>query len=200
MGVSENAKRPGYQPKLGYFGKTYPLLAKRMSEYGFDEPSGAPLGDRITVWRLPPITMSPSGTLFLPDNRDEPNVIGVLVACGMKALDELESNGVHPGHYVVWERFTGWEADDPTPELKRCSRFLQLNARNILNSLDLMTDLESGQVRYLRGADGRSQLDVRPALPAKAERQRGKLLAMANDPATTPSEKRTARRLATRKT
>lgn len=190
MGVSENVRRPNHKPELGVFSKKYPLLVERAKEYGFDIPTDAPWGDRIIVWRLPAIDKTESG-LYLPENRNEPHVLGVLVAAGMKALDELESNGITIGHMVKWERFAGWEHDDATPEHKRGGRFLHLNARNILTSVDLKKGLETGKVNYQRGVDGRSQLQTR-LLSAKKE----KVLALANDPAATKAERATAKRLA----
>ncbi len=192
MGVSENVKGRSPNPSLGRHSKRYPLLVARAKEYGFDLPSDAPWGDRVIVWRLPAIEKTDSG-LYMPENRDEPHVLGVLVAAGMRALDELETNGITLGHMVKWERFAGWEHDDQTPEHKRGARFLHLNSRNILTSLDLKEGLERGTVNYLRGDDGRSRLETRLLSDKKA-----KVLQLAADPAATPAERRTAKRIAAR--
>lgn len=189
MPVSENRKRPGHQPAIGKFTSKYPLLVERAKFYGFDIPTGAPMGARVTVWRLPPITFD--GGLWVPENTASPNVIGVLVAAGMSALDYLESNGCTLGHHVKFERFAGWEHDDQTPEHKRGSRFLHINDRQILESLDLMNDLEAGRVKYLRGEDGRNRLEIRLLSEKKA-----KVLRLASDPTATPAERKTAARIA----
>lgn len=189
MAVSENKKRPGRTPTVGKFTSRYPLLVERAKEWGFDIPVGAPFGPRVTVWRLPPIQKS--GGLWMPEDAQSPHVLGILVSAGMSALDVLESNGVTLGHYVKFERFAGWEHDDQTPEHKRGSRFLHLNDRNILESLDLMSDLEAGRVSYLRGEDGRTRLEVKLLSDKKA-----KVLRLAADPSATKAERRTAARIA----
>jgi hypothetical protein len=191
MGVSENVKRPGRNPTVGKFTSRYPLLIERAKLYGFDIPTGAPMGARVTVWRLPPIDYDPTSKLWVPLNAQSPNVIGVLVAAGMSALDYLESNGCTLGHHVKFERFAGWEHDDQTPEHKRGSRFLHINDRQILESLDLMNDLEAGRVNYLRGDDGRNRLEVKLLSGKKA-----KVLRLAADPSATPAERKTAARIA----
>lgn len=191
MGVSENAKREGHEPEIGAFTKKYPLLVARAKEWGFDIPSDAPWGDRIVVWRLPPLRPTETG-LWLPENFSEPHVLGVLVAAGMRALDEIESNGITLGHYVKFERFAGWEHNDTTPEHKRGSRFLYLNARNILSSIDLKDQLESGSVKYLRGEDGKTRLQPL----ALEDSKKAKVLAIANDKSATPEERKTAKRIA----
>lgn len=190
MPVSDNVKGRSPNPRMGEFSKKYPRLVARAKEYGFDLPSDAPFGDRVIVWRLPTIDKTEGG-LFMPENRDDPHVLGVLVAAGMRALDELESNGITLGHMVKWERFAGWEHDDATPEHKRGARFLHLNSRNILTSVDLKDDLETGRVNYLRGEDGRSRLETKLLSGKKA-----KVLRLAADPGATPAERRTAARIA----
>lgn len=198
MSVSENVKGRVKNPKLGKFSSKYPLLVERAREWGFDIPSDAPFADRIIVWRLPPFEKTEGG-IFMPDSFQDTNVFGVLVAAGMQALDTLESNGVTLGHIVKFERFAGWEHEDNlpvdrrTPEKLRGARFLHLNSRNILTSVDLKNDLEAGRVNYLRGVDGKSRLE-RKALPASDKR--AKVLKLAADPAATPAERKTARRIA----
>jgi len=191
MPVSENVKGRVKNPKLGKWTARFPLLVERAKEWGFEIPSDAPFADRIIVWRLPPLTRK--GSLWVPENVDDPNVIGVLVAAGMQALDTLISNGVTLGHYVKFERFAGWEHEDQTPEHKRGSRFLHLNSRNILTSLDLKDDLESGRVNYLRGDDGRHRLETKLLSDKKA-----KVLRLAADPSAAPAERETAKKLAAR--
>ena len=192
MPVSENVRTIGADPKLGKFARKYPLLVERAKYWGFELPSDATWADRVIVWRLPPIERSDGG-IYMPGNLDSPHVLGVLVGAGMRALQELESNGITLGHYVKFERFAGWEHNDTTPEKLRGARFLYLNSRQILSSTDLKDALEDGRINYLTGEDGIVRLE-RKLLSAK----KAKVLKLANDPGATPAERKTARRIASR--
>lgn len=192
MSVSENVRTVGIEPKLGKFARKYPLLVERAKHWGFELPSDATWADRVIVWRLPPIERS-GGGIYIPGNLDSPHVLGVLVGAGMKALEELESNGITLGHYVKFERFAGWEHNDQTPEKLRGARFLYLNSRQILSSTDLKDALEEGRVNYLTGEDGRVRLE-RKLISSKKER----VLKLARDPGATPAERKTARAIAAR--
>lgn len=200
MGVTENVKRSGLKHDWGAIGRQYPLLVERDLEYGFGPPEGAPWDDGVTVWRLPPINNVGGGLLYLPENRDEPNVVGVLVAWGMKAMEQLQSQGITLGHYVVWERFAGWEADDTTPEIKRCSRFLKLRARQILESQDVQKQLISGELSYVTDeTTGRVRMQQNLLPEVKKAGRRAKLAAVANSDSAAPQERETAKRILNRK-
>lgn len=192
MPVSENVRTEGADPKLGKFAKKYPLLVAAARYWGFELPSDATWADRVQVWRLPPIKRE--GLVWVPDNdAPSPHVLGVLVGAGMKALEELESNGITLGHMVKFERFAGWEHNDTTPEKERGARFLYINSRQILSSIDLRLALEDGRVNYLKGEDGRYRLETRLLSEKKA-----KVLKLANDPGATAAERKTAKRIADR--
>ncbi len=204
MPVTENVKRTipksdeGLVRKAwGAIGDQNPLLIERAMEYGFDPPEGAPSDDGVTVWRLPPIQKF--GAIYAPENMDSPNVVGVLVAWGMRAMESMQTHGYQLGQHVVWERFAGWEADDATPEVKRCSRFLKLRARQILESQDVQKKLISGELQYITGDDGRVRLQVNALPEMKKEKRRAKLKAVANDPGASPQERETASKILNRK-
>lgn len=199
MPVTENVKRSGLKHDWGAIGEQYPLLVERDREYGFGPPSGAPWDDNVTVWRLPPINNVGGGLLYLPENLDSPNVVGVLVAWGMKAQEQLQSQGISLGHYVVWERFAGWEADDATPEIKRCSRFLKLRARQILESQDVQAKLLTGEISYVTGDDGRVRMQQNLLPEVKSKKRAAKLKAVANDPSASAQERETANKILNRK-
>lgn len=199
MPVTENVKRAGTKHDWGAIGDQFPLLVERSREYGFEPPSGAPWDDKVIVWRLPPINNVGGGLLYLPENLDSPNVVGILVGWGMKAMETLQSQGITLGHYVVWERFAGWEADDQTPEIKRCSRFLKLTARQILESQDVQKKLLSGELQYITGDDGRVRMQQNLLPEVKRNRRNAKLKAVANDPGASAQERETASKILNRR-
>lgn len=176
--------------KPGKYTGQFPLLVKRAKEFGFDIPTGQPMDDNVTVWRLPPIELSEGG-LFLPQREQSPNIKGVLIAAGPRAMDTLVSNGCTLGHIVVFARFAGWETKDSTQDRTLGNEILRLKLRDILESEDLRDALESGATRYIKGEDGRHRLEVKQ-LGGRTE----KLLALAADPGATPAERETAKRLA----
>lgn len=187
--TSENVKKKG-EGKAGKFSSTYPLLVQRQKEWGYDIPTYQPRGTNIIVWRLPPLTETPSG-LLIPEDHQSPHVKGILLAAGPKAMDSFESDGITLGHVVSFKRYSGVEINDQTPEALRGCRILQLDASDILGSDDLRQMLESGKASYVKGADGRHSLAVKAISDKKA-----KVLKLAADPSATPAERATATRLA----
>lgn len=207
MAVTENVKRTAphsehaaIRERWGAVGEKYPLLVERDQEWGFGPPTGAAWGERILCWRLP--KADTSKLIHMPDSAkdsESPNAIGILVSAGTDALDRLETRGIFPGHYVIWERFAGWETEDFTVYGRGESRFIRLNAIQVTDSVDLQSDLISGRVTYLRGEDGRTRV-IQNALPeAKAAKRRAKLTAVANHPSASPQERETAARILKRK-
>lgn len=205
MPVTENVKRTipksdeaAVRERWGAIGEQYPLLIERAMEWGFDPPEGAPSDDGVTVWRLPPIQKF--GAIYAPENMDSPNVVGVLVAWGMRAMESMQTHGYTLGQHVVWERFSGWEADDQTPEHKRCSRFLKLRARQVLESQDVQKKLISGELKYITDeTTGKVRLQINALPEMKKAKRRAKLEAVADDPSSSPQERETAARILKRK-
>lgn len=165
------------------------LLKKRMREFDVRDVTFAPIDDDVLVWRLPPLEVSGSGRLFIPQDAQSPHIKGLLMAMGPRAMDILVSNGIDLGHIVTWKRFAGSEFHDHTTKRKLEAEYIVLKARDIIGSDDLKKELDSGRAKYVRGADGRHQL----------QRQLGsekvqKLLALAAG--TTGPESETAARIA----
>jgi co-chaperonin GroES (HSP10) len=185
----ENVKGKG-TGKLGKFSGQYPLLVAAAKYWKFDIPTFQPMENNVVVWRLPPLTETPSG-LMIPEDHQSPHVKGVLIAAGAKALDSFESNGITLGHIVIFKRFAGWETNDQTPESMRGCRILMIAASDVIGSDNLREDLESGRAKYVKGEDGRHNLSVRQISEKKA-----KILRLAEDPAASPAERATAKKLA----
>lgn len=158
--------------------KNETLIERRCREFGIDAPTFQPIDDNCVVWRLPPIKLS-AGGLIIPEEHNSPNVKGLLMRMGPRAMDVLRSNGIDEGHVVIFARFAGWEGDDQTPEHRRHNTILMLKARDIIGSDDLKAELESGRAKYVLN-NGRYCLERR-LLDGKKE----KLLALA---ASTHSE------------
>lgn len=185
---AENVKRKSKE-KLGKFSSQYPLLKKEAEYWGISIPEHQPIGNGVVVYRLPPLTETPGG-LLIPDDHQSPHVKGILLAASAKALDYLESNGVTLGHTVIFKRFAGTEINDHEPEALKGCRILLLEASDIIGSDNLRKDLESGRASYTK-VDGKHNLTVKAISDKKA-----KVLKLAADPAATPAERETARKLA----
>lgn len=165
------------------------LLERRCRENGISPPEYQPTDDTVVVYRFPPLELSPGG-IVIPEDARSPNVKGLLLAAGPRAMDHLFSNGYELGHIVIWKRFAGWETGDRTPEHQRGNRVLFLVAKDLLGSDDLGEQMRNGTARYIRGADGRHVLE-RKLLGSRKE----KLLALAAS-THSPAEAATARKLA----
>jgi co-chaperonin GroES (HSP10) len=189
--TNENRKKRGAGVS-GKFSGGFPLLVKESKRWGFEVPTFQPRGSHVVVWRLPPLTETPSG-LMIPEDHQSPHVKGILIAAGPKAMDSFESEGITLGHTVIFKRFAGWEANDQTPEAMRGMKILMIDASDVIGSDNLRDDLESGRAKYIKGENGRHNLSVRQISDKKA-----KVLKLAADPAASPAERETAKTLASR--
>jgi co-chaperonin GroES (HSP10) len=170
--------------------KSQSLLDKRRKEWGIPDITFQPMDNNVIVWRLPPLTTSPSGLLHLPEDARSPHIKGVVLAMGPRAMDVLKSNGIEEGHIVVFARFAGWETKDHTAHQKLGSEVLIIKDRDIIGSDELKAELKSGKAKYVKGEDGRHRLERR-LLSGKKE----KILALAAS-TSSPAEAETARKIA----
>jgi len=172
------------------------LLKKRLKEFGVQEVTYAPIDDQVLVWRLPPLSehqVNSKISLFIPDDAQNPHIKGLLLAMGPRAMDILISNGVDVGHIVTWKRYGGDEFHDHTKNRRLKAEYLVLKARDILGSDDLKKELDSGKAKYVRGADGRHQLQR--LLPSGRVQKLKALAASTDSPAEAENALREARRL-----
>jgi co-chaperonin GroES (HSP10) len=163
-----------------------------MKEFGVKDVSYAPIYDEVLIWRLPPLGVSSSGLLFIPEDARSPHIKGLLMAMGPMAMDTLISNGVEVGHIVTWKRYAGDEFHDHTKTRRLMQEYIVVKARDVIGSDDLKRELDSGKAKYVRGADGRHSLQ-RQLSGGKVE----KLRALAAS-TTSPAEAETATRIADR--
>lgn len=138
-----------------------PLLERRRQEHLI--PNGCfsvrPLYDRVLIYRtdirdteeVKPETFGDTN-IIMPeaskDRRDETQPRGIIVAAGIIALDQLETNGVELGHVVRFQAFThfGHEVD-----VVNGHRFFvwSILAGQIMGSEDLEREVREGR-KYIR--------------------------------------------------
>lgn len=178
------------------------LLQWRQRCWAIPQLTSAPIDNQVIVWRLPPLQLSPGG-LVIPETEQSPNVKGVIMAMGPRAMDTLRSNGIEEGHVITFARFAGWELHDNTPEHMRHNQILIIKDKDVLGSDDLKRLLDAGKLTYVQDTDGRYKLakvNTPRALPGnngrkQIEGKKRKLLALASG-TTNPHEAETARKLA----
>lgn len=170
------------------------LLEWRKRCWGIPNHTFQPIDNQVVIWRLPPLRLS-AGGLIIPEDQQSPNVKGVILAMGPRAMDLLYSNGIELGHIVLFARFAGWEPHDNTPEYARHNQVLIVKSTDINGSDDLKALLDSGKMTYVKDEDGRFKLakvKKRRELPSLRKQ---KLLALANG-TTNTHEADTARKIA----
>lgn len=155
------------------------LLDWRRRVYLIPPLTHQPIDDNVIVWRIPPLTMS-AGGLVIPDELQSPNFKGVLLAMGPRARDHLVGNGIEEGHVVIWGRFAGWEHADNAQRFNRDAEIIELKSKDINGSEDVLLGLQRGEIKYIRGEDGKHQLaTVSRQQLGPAEGRARKLLALA---------------------
>lgn len=72
-----------------------------------EEEEYLPKGNRVLVYRIHGEEKTASGKLFVPDAHREVKSRGILLAAGLKAMDELAEAFIHIGDEVFVGRFAG---------------------------------------------------------------------------------------------
>jgi hypothetical protein len=109
--------------------------------------------DRILVWQVSRHEEGKKGGLiYMPDATDmrerEQACLGVVVAAGLRALDELKSNGVDLGHLVAHARNVIFRLPFATIGGKDC-HLVVLTAGEIIASCDLALLRKEKNVRVI---------------------------------------------------
>lgn len=121
-------------------------LAARVEEYGAPAVPYEPIYNRIAVYRFrpPPPVEKTVGGLFIPEvAREEPwpENRGLLLAAGLKAMEELRSCGIFVGDIVLFGAFEGeekeYELDRSTNDREQKKKVLQLKNGGLFGSVDL---------------------------------------------------------------
>lgn len=136
-----------------------PLLDKRRLEYGIPDFcfSREATFHRILVWQLPPEDMTEGflgdTSIVAPDvmlDREQKAAPrGIVVSAGLRALDELRSNGVDLGHIVTFLRIVPWRLRVGILNAKRVE-LLILNAGDVVASTDLRANIRAGAVKVVQ--------------------------------------------------
>lgn len=180
------------------------ILDRKRREFGIPEFDSYPGGDTVIIWRLPPFEMS-AGGIVIPQEAQNPNTRGVVLAVGADAMAAFDRKGYRVGHTVLFKKYAGWEHEDRlpmserTPEHKRACQILHINVSDILASDDLGEDVKAGRTRFIKDSATGEYVIEQKRLPYelaedKANARREKLRRLAGQSAS-PNEAANARRL-----
>lgn len=150
------------------------LLDERIRKYDIVMPPLAPITDRVLVWPLPEEENTAKvGSIHLAPTTTKKHAaqLGVVVAMGARAHEELYSHGIELGHVVLTAKFTptSWEY---VAEGK-VRTVLVMRSGDIQGSRDLRDMFVGGSVGFVRdSATGRVELDDRGRIdPVQADDQ-----------------------------
>ena len=135
-----------------------PLLEKRRIEYGIVDEAFEQecLFDRVYVWQIPRNEADTyEGTMIIrPDQakrrEEESCPRGVIVSAGLKALDNLRSNGVDLGHVISFVRMSPWRMPIGNIAGVEIPPLLVMRDGDLISSLDLCEARRAGKVRTIQ--------------------------------------------------
>lgn len=147
-----------------------PRLKQRIREYGIAMPTFAPIFDRIFV--------CPTDKQDLPETTGASKIImpestrarlgaqrGVLIAAGPIAIEQLYGHGISLGDIVLCARFSPWDRAymgvKPGEDAPSLHRMMIMRAAEVVGSEDLLTALESGELRMDMDTEGRVSIHDR---------------------------------------
>ena len=143
------------------------LLAQRRKQYGIPAIQAHPLWDNVVLWRIPAKEEEETaGGIIIPQiAQGEVTHKGVLLAAGLKALDELYAYGIEIGDIVWFGRYAG---DDRTIEerqagqvSKKLASVLTLKSSELTHDEDLADRLAKGDLSIERDGDGVHCIETR---------------------------------------
>lgn len=122
------------------------------------DPPFHPSFSNVLVWRLPEADRT-AGGLFIPETSQAPRDRGVLLAAGLKAMDELFTNGYELGDVVVFAKYAGADMTVKEKQGQSPDQLLVLKAGDLLCSEGLAKRLDTGQTRpvYVEYKDGHGE-------------------------------------------
>lgn len=134
------------------------LLEARRLEYGIVDQAFEQecLFDRVYVWQVPRNESDTyENTMILrPDQakrrEEESCPRGVIVSAGLKALDNLRSNGVDLGHVISFVRMSPWRMPIGNIAGVEIPPLLVMRDGDLISSLDLAEARKAGKVRTIQ--------------------------------------------------
>lgn len=132
-----------------------PLLERRRLEFGIVDAKFKvqAVYDRVLIHQLPPQEFAGGtfggGTIVAPDKtmdrerREAPR--GIVVSAGLRALDELRSNGIDLGHIITFVRAAPWRMRVAYVGAKE-ENVIILQSGDIVSSEDLRARILAGEV------------------------------------------------------
>lgn len=131
-----------------------------------------PKGNRVLVYRIQGEEKT-SGGLYVPDAHREVKNRGILLAAGLKALDELEEACIKVGDEVYVGRFAGDDRDSKERKEGEAKRSVwELFSEDICGSVEALERVKAFDVVCSDGTDG-YEVGVHYYKP-KAEAKKGR--------------------------
>jgi len=118
------------------------LLDEKRKMYGIPAAPYAPKGKVCLVYRLPPETRT-AGGLYIAEAHQEPKPVGILIAAGLAALDEMKDHLVELGDEVYFGRFAGYDqeiARDPENKGKAISQLMVSDIHGSVEAIERQKD------------------------------------------------------------
>lgn len=141
---------------LGSLGLSQLLDARRL-EYGITDPafSAQAAYDRVLAVQLSQFegeTFGADSKIVMPDTVKEKELEstprGLIISAGLRALDDLRSNGMDVGHIVHFVRFSPWRIRYDIVSGVQCF-LMVLRSGDILASEDTAAQLKAGTLRLM---------------------------------------------------
>lgn len=120
-------------------------IRKKYPEYKIPDLDAQPLYTNIIVWRIPESDRTKGG-LYVPETSKMPRSKGVLLAAGLKAMDELNSYGTKIGDVVEFAKYAGVDLDVKEREGATPEQILVLKSGDLLLNKNLFQRLQSGEL------------------------------------------------------
>lgn len=133
------------------------LLDQRRLEYGIMDSAftAAAAYDRIMVAQFSQMeseTFGKDSKIVMPDTVREKELQsaprGVIISAGLRALDDIRSNGMDLGHIIYFVRFSPWRIRFDIVEGEQFF-LLVLRSGDIISSEDTARNLRSGKLRCM---------------------------------------------------
>lgn len=122
-------------------------LAERIKQYSIPKIPYLPKGKNVLVFRIPAEDRSAGGIILVEDAK-EPKTMGVLVAAGLAARDEMRDHLIELGDVVWFGRFAGWEKEVERDPEGKGRTIMQMKIEDVNGSVDAIDRLDDHTIEY----------------------------------------------------